>query len=58
MSYDEKREEHWLVLTEKESSCLDAHSKKDTLVTSELIRLSLARAYHRSAFVLLGSRIL
>lgn len=35
---DEKREVHWLVLAEKEG-CLDAHSKKDTLFTSELIRL-------------------
>ena len=29
---------HWFVLAEKEG-CLDAHSKKDTLVSSEMIRL-------------------
>ena len=33
-----KKRMHWFVLAEKEG-CLDAHSKKDTLVSSEMIRL-------------------
>ena len=36
--WETRRECVWLVLAEKEG-CLDAHSKKDTLVSSEMIRL-------------------